>query len=706
MANLWMFLQQTVAAALVALFLLALQRIFLDKLSPRWQYGVWLVLLLRLVVPVGFGGRATVLDVSLWVETLRAQVELGLSSAYSSPFLAARPLAPVPLPPAGAPASWTDWLFLLYLAGVALSALWFVLSAWRLARRVGQGVPVEGARREAVEELARRCGLPCPRRMVECRWDRGPLLMGVLRPTLVLPMGWETDEKVILHELLHLKHHDVAAGWVTTAFRCLHWCNPVLWLVFDKVGNDREALCDQRVLERLEGEARRDYGRALLSMADDRCRRTPGATSMANGARAVKARIQAIARFRLYPQGMELVSGCIVLALSLSLVVGVPAAADLWQYEESGLSSQLLAVAARNRPTTVAGALDAYGTGFALAHRWTSRANTSSHALLLSAMAVPPDQMSDFLAELKDTSSLPPALRQAKAGGGPFFRGLISDGEGGYLCQVFWLVQPSLSALKDLGLAEDGLVDYPWPVAYLCHTVRVRPMGQRWTVEPIARTSGWYAGSVLDGEAPLLYGPVTWSGQAEGISVELSYTTALLTSEDLFSSLQDVNDYQTSGEVLGTYAMLRSLGMSSPEPDATLYHTSFSSMFSFLRLQVENLSGGARSFHLEIVPSWDDPAVLPNGVKKDPSLGIPQEWSFTAFLHEDDLTLAPGESVAESVSGPGGFDWRVEPLCIGPDRFTVTLTGEDGAEITVPLTPRYTTPDGGSFSLRGEEGAL
>ena len=64
MDNFWAFLQQTGAAALTALFLLVLQRIFLDKLSPRWQYGVWAVLLLRLLVPAGAEGRTTVLD--LW----------------------------------------------------------------------------------------------------------------------------------------------------------------------------------------------------------------------------------------------------------------------------------------------------------------------------------------------------------------------------------------------------------------------------------------------------------------------------------------------------------------------------------------------------------------------------------------------------------------------------------------------------------------
>ena len=80
-----------------------------------------------------------------------------------------------------------------------------------------------------------------------------PFLVGVVRPVLVLPMGWAPDRKVILHELIHLKQRDVAAGWVTALFRCVHWCNPFLWRIFDRIDNQREQRCDQLVLERLEG---------------------------------------------------------------------------------------------------------------------------------------------------------------------------------------------------------------------------------------------------------------------------------------------------------------------------------------------------------------------------------------------------------------------------------------------------------------------
>ena len=326
MFDLWSFLHQTAAASMAALFVLVLQHIFRDKLSPQWQYAVWMVVVLRLILPVGWLGRSAIADLTGLGEALRTWVELGLDSAWSSPWTPSLPLAGIPIPPAGGlPRSVTDWLFLRYLAGVLLSALWLAAGGLRLRRSLGEAVPVAGARLEAVAALAERFGLSMPRRVVESRAASTPFLVGVVRPVLVLPMGWAPDRKVILHELIHLKQRDVAAGWVTALFRCVHWCNPFLWRIFDRIDNQREQRCDQLVLERLEGEDRRDYGRVLLSMADSRTVRVPGATTMANGARAIQARIQAIARFKRFPRGMALVSGCMGAALVMALAVGGPA---------------------------------------------------------------------------------------------------------------------------------------------------------------------------------------------------------------------------------------------------------------------------------------------------------------------------------------------------------------------------------------------
>ncbi len=714
MENIWMFLQQTAAASLVALFLLILQRIFLDKLSPRWQYGVWLVLLLRLLVPAGFGGRPTVLDVTFWVETLRTRVELGLNSAYSTPFTASLPAAPVPLPPAGAPASWTDWAFLIYCAGVVLWAAWFVVSAVRLSLRVRGGVPVEGERRAAMEALAKQQRLPMPRRIVECRWARTPFVVGVVRPALVLPMGWALDEKVVLHELLHLKYRDVWAGWLTTALRCLHWCNPFLWFVFDKTGNDRESLCDQRVLERLEGEDRRDYGRCLLAMADDKAVRTPGATTMANGARAVKARIEAIARFKRFPQGMGLVSGCIVFALSLSLVAGVPVSAagtdDTVETPDGG-NPAILALAAQNRATTVAGALDAYGKAL---YHWYQRPGTG---LLCAAMVTAPEDMPAVLAanakvneeRVEDWSLLEHWWQT-----GPVFRGLTADGGDGYLCQVFWFRDVELASKNDPLWPEE---DEPWPVEYLCHTVRVRPDGRYWTVEKLAETSGLCEKGLE--ESPLnqhssapLYGPITWSGEANGVSVELSHTTCLLNTREVLGldSLHDYFDdsssFDWSGLVTGSQQEADT-DPKDPVPNAQFFRYEQS-----LRVQVGNPGGTPYNIQIRVEPDWHDPEIVPSGSSggrsySTLSYGTGTYQNHATFYYFDTIPLLKqGETYtapAGSGGGSGGLGADMEEVA-GPDFYTVTV--QKGAEepFQISLTPRYTTPDGGAFTLDGEEG--
>lgn len=706
MNNIWAVLQQGVAAGLVALFLLILQRIFLDKLSPRWQYGVWAVLLLRLIVPTGIGGRTTSLDLWPWVERLRVEAELHLSSAYASPWMASLPSAPWPILPTTAPRSVTDWLFVVYLVGVLVWAVWFLLCAFRLHRRVGTGVPVSGERLETVRRVAKQYQLPLPRRVVECKWDHGPFLMGVLRPTLVLPMGWELEEKVILHELLHLKYQDVLSGWVVTLFRCLHWWNPVLWYAFDKMGEDREALCDQRVLERLEGEDRRDYGRCLLAMADDKAVRIPGATTMANGARGVKARIEAIARFKRYPQGMALASGCITFALALALVAGAPVQALLessFANVELNLNAprstaQALSTGQLYRATTVAGALDAYGKGLLL--RW----DDSDTALMCQAMSRSPEEMAEVVENWEDYDDRKAAAWDASTWAeqqelllpvhywwttGPQFRGLVSDGADGYLCQVLWYrdVDESVLIAEDRPLPQDG---EPWPVEYLCHTVQVRPDGTYWTVSLLAETRGEVDMAPLrDGEGRLP-GPVTWVGEAEGVKVTLSPTHLLETGDGIIGQerLRTWSGPSWSGSFFGSAPDAPS---EQPIPGG-----SFSALAEGLYWTVENLENQLRPIKLEATPLWQGRDGLE---ERDPATTMSVDpLKLSQPLEANDLRQ--GIDGGSGTSGNLGEDLD---YFLGPDAFRVTLSVDGGEAQTITLTKTYTTPDGGSYTLPGEE---
>ncbi|MBQ8852109.1 MAG: hypothetical protein IJZ66_06710, partial [Oscillibacter sp.] len=313
MSSIWSFLLQTLSVSLVAALLLALKTIFTHHLSPRWQYGVWGLLALRILLPAGMERAVLLPQIPLWVEICKSTVEQGLSSAYSAAYA---PISLTHIFPvfSGAPRSVTDWLLIIYAAGVLLFAVRYLWAYLHLRLLLRQGSPAGTEVEQRLAAVGQKYGLkPC--RAVAVEGLPSAFVCGVVRPVLAVPAGESIDEKILLHELLHLKHRDAAQSIFWCALRCLHWCNPFMHLVFHLIQNDMETLCDQRVLERLEGEERREYGIILLSMASEKYARCPGTTSISNGGAFIARSIQSIVRFKKYPKGMALVGLCMAAVL-------------------------------------------------------------------------------------------------------------------------------------------------------------------------------------------------------------------------------------------------------------------------------------------------------------------------------------------------------------------------------------------------------
>lgn len=360
MGNIWEFLLQTLTVSLAAAVLLIVKYLLTDKLSPRWQYGVWGLLALRALIPAGMT-RQVLLPLPVWVDMWKTAAERGLGSAYASPWSSLDAGSVLPLP-SGAPRSLTGWLFLVYVLGVLGWLLWKAAAYARLRLVLRRGTPASAEVSARLAAVCEKYGLrSC--RAVEVEGLPTAFVCGVIRPVLALPRGG-ADDKVLLHELLHLKYFDAAQGIFWCLIRALHWCDPFMHYVLDRVGNDLESLCDQRVLERLEGEERREYGGILLGMANAKYARAPGTSSISNGGKNISRRIAAIVRFKLYPRGMALASVCIVLVLAAPLLLG-SAGTDIghmYPNELDGLDRSL-AAARTTRCRTPAAALDTYAKG-------------------------------------------------------------------------------------------------------------------------------------------------------------------------------------------------------------------------------------------------------------------------------------------------------------------------------------------------------
>ena len=527
MTSLWSLLLQTIGASLTAVVLLCAKGLFREQLSPRWQYGVWGILALRILLPAGVLGRSLFPWGRVALEAAKTAVEGGLSSALCAPYDVTRVYAPVPLFLKGflRPGSITDVLFYLYAAGVVLSLLWFLGAYLGLRRTLKRARRPEPERLAQLEAVCARYGLKVPARIVVCPAAESAFVCGPLRPVLVLPEG-ETDDKVLLHELLHLKYGDVWAGVGMCVLRCLHWCNPFLWYCWDWAQNDCEALCDQRVLERLEGEERREYGKILLSMAGDRYARAPGTSSMANGGANIKRRITAIARFKRYPAGISLAAGCIGVVLGVGCLMGAAQAVDL-----SELSPALplaLAQTRLSRPTTPAGALDTY-----------VKAVLSGNGLYLS-MVTPQEELPELVERLEseryfnmttdDFSSFPYYVSDYHV---LYGKSRHSEGRQADWSVYEFIEHPDGSYTGLLVLDGHYWIKEAWDtkILVLYQYVQVASQDGGWTVTPLSEWAPLPPGNLTPWDDPESALPrMVYTAEAGGLRVELDYWYALSVS--------------------------------------------------------------------------------------------------------------------------------------------------------------------------------
>ena len=143
MGNIWEFLLQTLTVSLTAAVLLIVKYLLADKLSPRWQYGIWGLLALRALIPAGMT-RQVLLPLPAWVDMCKTAAERSLASAYAGPWDAMDAKSVLPWP-SGAPESVTDWLFVAYAIGAAAYLLWKLAAYARLRLALRRGAPASEA---------------------------------------------------------------------------------------------------------------------------------------------------------------------------------------------------------------------------------------------------------------------------------------------------------------------------------------------------------------------------------------------------------------------------------------------------------------------------------------------------------------------------------------------------------------------------------
>lgn len=241
-------------------------------------YVVWLILALRLVIPVDLSlpepavtVEAPSYQVALPARTpsanlpAGAQIEEPSAVAGQTAPEAASAVRTIPV---------TALLSALWLFGVLAAALvqggGYLLARRRLLRDARPDLEAEAQAGQTAASLGLKQAVPVRR----SRQVRTPMVLGLLRPVLLLPEGQAVDEVVLCHELTHLKRLDLAYKALLVAACWLHWFNPLVWWMSRAASENLELCCDDDVAAGRDAAFRRKYGELLLSTAEEK----PGPT--------------------------------------------------------------------------------------------------------------------------------------------------------------------------------------------------------------------------------------------------------------------------------------------------------------------------------------------------------------------------------------------------------------------------------------------
>lgn len=344
--NLW---QMSMSGAVLILAVLVFRMFFLHKLPKRTFLVLWGIVALRLIIPVWFPSV-------FGVEAPFVQ-EPPLQNLFSEPQTGhgtnTEGTNDVPVPAsnhamaekketkqdASVPQQTERQINLsavwniVWGIGFLSLGLYFLVSYLRCLMEFRMAVLARNP--VAAQWLQTHSGR---RRIVLRQSERvhAPLTYGIFHPVILLPgntdWGNETQLMFVLeHEYNHIRSFDMVKKLLLTMILCLHWFNPLVWVMYLLCQRDMELACDEQVVRRAGEGAKSAYAHALISMEEKRSGLMPlfGSSFSKNG---MEERITAIMKIKKKTFGIVLAAAVVVLFAGMALILSMKKSAEAADY--------------------------------------------------------------------------------------------------------------------------------------------------------------------------------------------------------------------------------------------------------------------------------------------------------------------------------------------------------------------------------------
>lgn len=262
--------QISLASSFLIIFILVLRLLSAFKLPRKTFTLLWKIVLIRLLLPV----------------TIKIPMPDFLKVAEKKAVFVGHSLIPAVLSPAGTEVSQqsSDAVAGKPLGALVLFGVWFAVMVVLLAAfiityirsrmHVREALPSENeyARKWLAEQKLRR-------KIRILSFDRimSPVTVGVFHPKIIIPKNMEADrgkrlDYVLQHEMTHIRRFDILWKLISMLTVCIHWYNPLVWVMYRQFNRDIEIACDEGVIEFIGTKEKPDYAYAIIQLMEKKPR--------------------------------------------------------------------------------------------------------------------------------------------------------------------------------------------------------------------------------------------------------------------------------------------------------------------------------------------------------------------------------------------------------------------------------------------------
>ncbi len=324
------FLSMSFSGSLLILALFTAKHFWKNKISRQWQYYIWLIVVLRLLLPFGLeinlmGKTYQAIDQAI-IQNSLLPVQQAVPDASTPPPIEPGAVVPnTPTHPFRDIASLTfSRLWLIWLLGALILLIRKITVYQSFLQYINAGsTPVSNIDLlDRLSLIAEQMNVKKPVELCVNPLISSPLLTGFFRPCIVLPSAGISEKDfqyIALHELTHYKRRDMFYKWLVQVTICLHWFNPFVHLMGREITKACEFSCDEAILAGMGGGKAQEYGKTLLdAMASvGKYKESLGSITLSENKQLLKERLGAIMKFKKQSRTVKFLTSLLTLCVVL-----------------------------------------------------------------------------------------------------------------------------------------------------------------------------------------------------------------------------------------------------------------------------------------------------------------------------------------------------------------------------------------------------